>query len=344
MPPKHRTTFDYVMHNAEDRLGLGLTQAQKEGLREHVIRTSIFKRQINSSPNPVFPPKERHAIEIFLRSGCVDVTSNLPTLVGSFEEGDAGFALRNGVGGYKQKRMYAQVVEHPERNARCQVLKNQVGWTAPFNYSSLVPAINVNDKNTFRRIQKAVREREYSWKRRREAGKVVRSPSGSPYASNDEQPRQQQKAQQTLSLDSETARMMKHALDSEESPNTYNFQKYLQKYNFKTQSPGFSGGSFDNFLSQMFKNTSSASRSPKIYSPSYDPQTRLNSLLKNLPPLQSPSTSLATTVKQTPSPSTSLATTVKQTSSSRSTSNANTNSNANSFNSKLQSIFRRHAK
>ena len=369
-----------MIHNVEDKLGLRLTQAQKEGLREHKIRMEIFKRQINSSENPIFQPKERHAIEIFLRSGCVDVTSNLPTLVGSFEEGNAGFAVRtpgfskkastlkknptyevDRPGGYKQKRIYAQVVNHPERNTRCQALKNRIGWTAPFNYSSLVPGINVNDEKGMRAIQKAVREREYTWRKRREAGIRVRSPSGSPYASEDEQPQQprqprRQQVQPTFSLEPETVALMKHALDSEEqSPNTYNFQKYLQKYNLETQQtqpvqsptsfPGFSGSS------KIFKR----GKSPVYYNPPYDPQKRLNELLKTLPPLKHlqqqhhPASSLATTVRNSSStsslattvknsPTSSLATTVRN--SATSTSSKTTTNTANSFVNKLQNIFR----
>ena len=195
MPALYRQTLDFMTHNSDDTLQFKLSEEQKEDrARAERIRAEIFKRQIRSEWSE-FSNREQHAIEIFLRSDCKNLTSGLPNIIGKWSAGVTFNPRRDAagpdgqkkpLGGSKLKRVYDQVVTHPERVQRCQELKNAVGWTEPFNYSTLVANANAIAKKEPRVSKKKSREREYAWRKRRQQGKPVKNPSGSPYASEDE--------------------------------------------------------------------------------------------------------------------------------------------------------------
>lgn len=195
MPALYRQTLDFMTHNSDDTLKFKLSEEQKEDrARAERIRAEIFKRQIRSEWSE-FSNREQHAIEIFLRSDCKNLTSGLPNIIGKWSAGVTFNPRRDAagpdgqkkpLGGSKLKRVYDQVVTHPERVQRCQELKNAVGWTEPFNYSTLVANANAIAKKEPRVSKKKSREREYAWRKRRQQGKPVKNPSGSPYASEDE--------------------------------------------------------------------------------------------------------------------------------------------------------------
>lgn len=189
MPARHRQTLNFMIHNRGDTLKLKLSDEQK--VRAEKIRAEIFKRTLRPTEWSHFSNREQHAIEIFLRSDCKDLTSGLPNIAGLWARGNVHFKPRrdaNGKphGGSMLKRVYDQVVQHPERIQRCQQLKHSVHWTSPFNYSTLVAnanAIATKDPTASRKAY----QRKYTYEKRRQQGKPIKNPSGSPYASGAEE-------------------------------------------------------------------------------------------------------------------------------------------------------------
>jgi hypothetical protein len=201
-----------MVHNSEDRLQLKLSEQQRD--RAEKIREEIYKRSIRPEWSE-FTTKEQHAIEIFLRSECKDLTSSIPNLKGKFTDqsglGGVHFKPRRDFdekrkqkGGSKLPYIIKQVVEHPNRITRCQDLKNSVKWTTPFDYSTLVANANAVSNEDPKKSRRRAWQREYTYKKRRQQGVPIKNPSGSPYASEDEsdteRPRAARRRQNVQSL------------------------------------------------------------------------------------------------------------------------------------------------
>lgn len=176
-----RTTFDYMLY--EDlglQLDAGMEPEMDQAIRRKLLDTKIYQSQ------DLFLPKEQHAIEIFLRSGCKEVTSSLPTIGGNWNRNTVKFVQRQGLGGHRRSRLLKDVVNGgSQRQPRCQVLKNSMGWEGPFDYSRLVPGIVQTIDDTY---LKKVRHLDYAkahqYAVRRGRGTPSRHRSGSPYSHN----------------------------------------------------------------------------------------------------------------------------------------------------------------